>query len=501
MKRSSVSRTLLVSIFVAGGVLGSAQPALAAGPDVLILGSEQAYFLADVQAKVRSTGMFSAVDVFNAMNATPSLATLQAYRAALVFTSYTPADRVALGNVLADYIDWGGRVVLATFSSYGPAYDIRGRLASGGYLPFTTGSYLSGPATLSPVIPGHYLLAGVASFYGGASSYRTSVGVTAGTTLVAGWSDGLPLVAILPHAGGGDVIGLNFYPPSSSVSYGNWDTATDGARLMANALSLPPLVGGDSTPPVVTGSVTPAAGVSGWYTGTPVVSWSVSDAESGIASAPGCQTQTITTQGAGLVLTCTATNRVGMSTSSSLTISFDGAAPSISAALSSPPNARGWHNDPVTVSFTCTDAISGVASCSPSVAVGEGVDQSVVGSSDDVAGNTRSLTVSNIDIDLTPPTTIVTSPPLVVRAVNQRIYGFAADSLSGVDTITVTLTDPVGATFVVPATCSSGCGVGSVAWSAIVPAAVPSGVYSVAAASEDIADNVGTSPPSNVLIV
>ena len=33
------------------------------------------------------------------------------------------------------------------------------------------------------------------------------------------------------------------------------------------------------------------------------------------------------------------------------------------------PNARGWNNSPVTVSYACDDALSGIASCSPDVAV------------------------------------------------------------------------------------------------------------------------------------
>lgn len=61
-------------------------------------------------------------------------------------------------------------------------------------------------------------------------------GVTVGTTLVAHWSDGQPLVGARDGPVGGRIVGLNFYPPSSDARGDFWDLTTDGARLMANAL-------------------------------------------------------------------------------------------------------------------------------------------------------------------------------------------------------------------------------------------------------------------------
>ncbi len=54
-----------------------------------------------------------------------------------------------------------------------------------------------------------------------------------------------------------------------------------------------------------------------------MVSWSVSDPESGIASSSGCDTTTIDYDTTGTTLTCSATNGAGLSSSGSVTIKRD----------------------------------------------------------------------------------------------------------------------------------------------------------------------------------
>ena len=74
------------------------------------------------------------------------------------------------------------------------------------------------------------------SFNGGTASWHNSpIGIAAGATLVAHWSNGQPLVGAKDIAPGRSA-GLNFFPPSSDASGGLWLASTDGARLMADAL-------------------------------------------------------------------------------------------------------------------------------------------------------------------------------------------------------------------------------------------------------------------------
>src|SRR5437763_2202439 len=84
--------------------------------------------------------------------------------------------------------------------------------------------------------------------------------------------------------------------------------------------------------------------------------------------------------------------------------------PTITGAASPAANAAGWNNSDVTVSFTCADALSAVASCAgPTILTSDGAAQSVTGTASDNAGNTASATVSGINIDKSPPP--ISAPP------------------------------------------------------------------------------------------
>jgi hypothetical protein len=99
----------------------------------------------------------------------------------------------------------------------------------------------------------------------------------------------------------------------------------------------------------------------------------------------------------------------------SVTVRLDKTPPTIDGSASPAPNGAGWNNTNVTVSFDCTDALSGLDSsgCPANVTLSsDGADQSVMRSVTDAAGNSASDTVSNIDIDKTAPTVSVTGVSL-----------------------------------------------------------------------------------------
>lgn len=82
----------------------------------------------------------------------------------------------------------------------------------------------------------------------------------------------------------------------------------------------------------------------------------------------------------------------------------DKSAPGIVPSLAPAPNAAGWNNSDVSVGFTCSDALSGTAFCSPvQLLTNEGAAQAVVGTATDNAGNTAQATAF-VSIDKTPPT-------------------------------------------------------------------------------------------------
>jgi uncharacterized protein with FMN-binding domain len=117
----------------------------------------------------------------------------------------------------------------------------------------------------------------------------------------------------------------------------------------------------------------------------------------------------------------------------SYTHASDGTPPVITGAAGSAPNAGGWYNRPVTVSFRCTDAESGVAQCQAPVTLAtEGAGQKATGNARDREGNAATTTVSGINIDLTPPVASGVTAPALTNSRTVTLGWDARDGLSGV---------------------------------------------------------------------
>jgi hypothetical protein len=118
-------------------------------------------------------------------------------------------------------------------------------------------------------------------------------------------------------------------------------------------------------------------------------------------------------------------------------VGTDNVAPLIRSTVAPPPNARGWNNSDVTVSFTCSDATSGMATCSPSVTLSTpGAAQVVNGVARDRAGNVATA-FATVSIDKAPPVIQVTTPaPTAGNSGDVTISGSVTDDLSSVATVT-----------------------------------------------------------------
>ncbi|MEW6232559.1 MAG: kelch repeat-containing protein, partial [Chloroflexota bacterium] len=164
--------------------------------------------------------------------------------------------------------------------------------------------------------------------------------------------------------------------------------------------------------PDVTASALTPPNANGWYNSPVTVGFICSDDGSGVASCP--RSITLSSEGAGQSATGTAMDNAGnFSTATVGGINIDLTAPSISGAPISSPNSYGWYNLDVTVHFSASDALSGLASISPDFLLSaEGASLSATGAALDLAGNRASVTVAGINIDKTAPTISATlSPP------------------------------------------------------------------------------------------
>lgn len=100
----------------------------------------------------------------------------------------------------------------------------------------------------------------------------------------------------------------------------------------------------------------------------------------------------------------------------------DDTPPVIVASLSAMPNAAGWHNEPVTVTWSVTDPESDISASSgcDTVTVGETAGTTVTCSATNGAGLEASESVT-FKIDLTPPTVSCAADPSTLWPPNHRL--------------------------------------------------------------------------------
>ena len=168
----------------------------------------------------------------------------------------------------------------------------------------------------------------------------------------------------------------------------------------------------DTTPPTITAVATPAANANGWNKTNVTVKFVCSDTGSGIKT---CPAKTIVSgEGANQVISGTAIDKAGNTATASITVNIDKTAPIVTASSAPAPNADGWNNGPVVVSFSATDALSDVAPgtlTAPITLSTDVTNRSVIGRATDLAGNVGSVTLSGINIDQRKPgMTVALSP-------------------------------------------------------------------------------------------
>ena len=198
---------------------------------VFILTRDSPQFVSDVVAKLSVFPDLS-IDVYNLQSAPlPDITQLMQYNAGLVWANYVLGS--APGDLISDYVDAGGGVVIMCAADTNP-WALTGRYVSTGknLLPHDVSPY-GAPAELGEIlIPNHPIIQGVTKFIN--YCYRNIVSYTVnGGIIVAKYTSGDVLVAVSPS---GKVVSLNFFPGSADVVYDSWDSSTDGALLMHNAL-------------------------------------------------------------------------------------------------------------------------------------------------------------------------------------------------------------------------------------------------------------------------
>ena len=225
-----------------GGSLTGLSP-----PKVAVYAASATYGAA-LQASLTSTNQFTQVDTVNVSSAgsTPTVAQMLAYDAVCVFTYFSVSP--TLGDNLATYFESGGGVLLFDYETQDSGnYGLKGRFETQYALSTPVAMFLNTAVTLGTVLePANPMLAGVTTFgYAGTAPYHlpTSAFNKNSPIVVAQFSDGTPALVRGVVTNGvvtnRNLVEINGWGTSTtspgSPLYG-WDPATDGARLIAQAL-------------------------------------------------------------------------------------------------------------------------------------------------------------------------------------------------------------------------------------------------------------------------
>jgi len=221
----------------------------------------------------------------------------------------------------------------------------------------------------------------------------------------------------------------------------------------------------DKTAPTVTATPARSPDSNGWYNHTLSVSFSGTDATSGIDSCVPPQTYS-GPDSANASVSGSCRDRAGNTGTRMFGLSYDATAPQVTGANASRgPDHAGWYNHTLSISFTGTDATSGVDTCSQSTYSGpDDATAAVNGTCRDRAGNTSNSSTFNFQYDKTNPT--VTAAPSRAPDLNGwynhtlTVSFNGADAMSGLESCVppVSYSGPDSASASVSGTCTDHAG-------------------------------------------
>jgi hypothetical protein len=180
-------------------------------------------------------------------------------------------------------------------------------------------------------------------------------------------------------------------------------TCTDQAGNTSAPLALPNAIQFDATPPTaVQGSPARGPDHNGWYTAPVAITWSGSDATSGIS---GCSSLTYSGPDSGSAAPSgSCTDQAGNTAAATFPLQYDATAPDVIASPARSPDSDGWYNRPVVVAWAGSDSASGVESCSDASTYGgpDSAGVSLAATCTDKAGNSASGSF-HLSYDATAP--------------------------------------------------------------------------------------------------
>jgi hypothetical protein len=167
---------------------------------------------------------------FNPNTALPVIADLAGIDVVVAWTNVAPSDPLGIGNLLADFVDAGGRLVLAQ-GAFSSGFALTGRIMTAGYSPYASAAAAGdgNPRVFDTASFGmtpHPVLRGINPFVWSAAGFTgVSNPALLGTpTAIASFLNGHNAIAL---NAAGTVMGLNLLPQAP---------LDPGIHLVANAI-------------------------------------------------------------------------------------------------------------------------------------------------------------------------------------------------------------------------------------------------------------------------
>jgi hypothetical protein len=165
----------------------------------------------------------------------------------------------------------------------------------------------------------------------------------------------------------------------------------------------------DPSAPSIASNITGTLGNDGWYVSDVGLTWTVTEDESPSSlSKTGCVDQSIAADQSAADYSCEASSAGGSAGPVTVSIRRDATAPLVSGAPTTSPNGAGWYKGDVTIDWTCSDNLSGLAAGCPADSTISGEGRGVTASSGNVYDNAGNFTSASsspaVDIDRTAPT-------------------------------------------------------------------------------------------------
>jgi hypothetical protein len=327
-------------------------------------------------------------------NRTASSAFAFKYDATAPAVTATP-ERVADAN------GWYNHALSVSFAGADATSDIRNCDAAKTY---------SGPDAASTSVPGSCRdNAGNVGTGSAAVKYDATNPTASATPSRAananGWY-GAPLT--VSFTGADALSGLDFCDAAKSYSGPDRATATVGGACKDKAGNTQTASFGlnyDATAPQVTASASRAADANGWYNHGLSVAFAGTDVTAGVdscdAAKPYSGPDTVA-----VTLTGSCRDKAGNAASAPLTLKYDATKPTAAPTASRAPDANGWFNHPVAVTYAGSDATSGVDTCTQQTYAGpDNAAVSIDGTCKDKAGNLSASGSFGLKYDATAPAT------------------------------------------------------------------------------------------------